>query len=182
MIKDFVWNGNPWRVREVDCKETPGARANHCLVFENDESARRVWDYPTEWRNLSGESLGPMMEAQHQMPSVSSAGLFSTMSANIARANALCNRLRSLREEQRSLVARRDALVGQCNDLRAELRDTVEGYGKSLREGGTSAAGALALIQTFVGEAVGSRPQSSDSTELLDESVAWGIAAYNDAA
>lgn len=46
-----------WTVREVDARAVPGARAPRCLIFENHELVRRVWDYPRAWRGLPAAAL-----------------------------------------------------------------------------------------------------------------------------
>jgi hypothetical protein len=49
--------GVRWRVTERDSEHDPGARAGHCLIFVCDEAVRRVWAYPTGWRDLSAAAL-----------------------------------------------------------------------------------------------------------------------------
>lgn len=46
-----------WSVEEVRCADTPGARAEHCLIFHAPHAVRRVYDYPPDWRTLSAEGL-----------------------------------------------------------------------------------------------------------------------------
>jgi hypothetical protein len=46
-----------WQVEELGCTETPGARADYCLVFTSDFAMRRVWHYPHDWRALSDAEL-----------------------------------------------------------------------------------------------------------------------------
>ncbi len=50
-------SGTCWRVTEVSGRAVPGARGDACLVFESDAAIRRVWDYPTSWRELPGPDL-----------------------------------------------------------------------------------------------------------------------------
>ena len=55
IIKDA--SGTRWRVTEVRGREVPGARGEACLVFECDTAIRRVWDYPSAWRDLPPSDL-----------------------------------------------------------------------------------------------------------------------------
>jgi hypothetical protein len=55
---DFVdREGVFWRVIERDARGDPGTRGDWCLVFFNEEVARRVWRYPPGWRMLSDTEL-----------------------------------------------------------------------------------------------------------------------------
>jgi hypothetical protein len=57
-------NGVPWSVGERDARRDPGAPADWCLVFGCESAIRRVWIYPTFWRQLSPTDL----EALSWMP------------------------------------------------------------------------------------------------------------------
>jgi hypothetical protein len=46
-----------WTVRELDASGVPGARGPRCLVFENHEVVRRVWDFPATWETLPAAGL-----------------------------------------------------------------------------------------------------------------------------
>ena len=46
-----------WRVTERSARTDPGSRGDHCLIFECDDAARRVWKYPAGWRDLPPEAL-----------------------------------------------------------------------------------------------------------------------------
>lgn len=52
--------GMRWQVTERDCRTVPGAPGPRCLVFMTDGVLRRVWDYPDEWRALSGDGLSAL--------------------------------------------------------------------------------------------------------------------------
>jgi hypothetical protein len=54
-VKDST--GMRWRVTEVSGQQVPGARGEACLVFESDTAIRRVWHYPSSWRDLPGADL-----------------------------------------------------------------------------------------------------------------------------
>ena len=49
-------DGVEWTVREI---ATPHAwaRAPHCLVLSSRECVRRVWSYPSDWRELDADLL-----------------------------------------------------------------------------------------------------------------------------
>jgi hypothetical protein len=49
-------DGVEWTVREI---ATPHAwaRAPHCLVLSSRECVRRVWAYPSDWRELDANEL-----------------------------------------------------------------------------------------------------------------------------
>lgn len=54
IVDDF---GDPWRIREIDCRGQPGARANWCLIVENSAIVRRIWLYPERWMELDDHAL-----------------------------------------------------------------------------------------------------------------------------
>jgi hypothetical protein len=47
----------PWSVTERDARGDPGTHARRCLIFTCPGVARRVWDYPPDWRTLSDSLL-----------------------------------------------------------------------------------------------------------------------------
>jgi len=49
--------GARWRVREVDARSVPGARADRCLLFEGEGVIRRVWNYPRDWSHLPPDEM-----------------------------------------------------------------------------------------------------------------------------
>ena len=52
IARRFTIAGEPWTVREdLRCPHDPS------LVFENTSVARRVREYPANWRELSDEQL-----------------------------------------------------------------------------------------------------------------------------
>ena len=53
--------GTPWRVTERDTSETPGARADSCLIFLAEGMARRSWRVPRGWRELPAPALEQLM-------------------------------------------------------------------------------------------------------------------------
>ena len=46
-----------WTVRECAAPADLCARGSHCLIFESDGRARRVWSYPQNWRDLDEPAL-----------------------------------------------------------------------------------------------------------------------------
>lgn len=51
--RDFVH----WRVTERDASADPGSHSRWCLIFTCPEAARRVWNYPPNWRTLTNTEL-----------------------------------------------------------------------------------------------------------------------------
>jgi hypothetical protein len=50
-------DGTSWRITERDCRGVPGAHAARCLVFMSESVFRRIWEFPADWRSLSGDEL-----------------------------------------------------------------------------------------------------------------------------
>lgn len=48
---------NHWLICEVDARSVPGARADRCLVCQNEQVVRRLWAYPAAWHELSDVAL-----------------------------------------------------------------------------------------------------------------------------
>ena len=46
-----------WTVTEMDARDVPGARADHCLICESDLSVRRLWQYPADWHRFEDGKL-----------------------------------------------------------------------------------------------------------------------------
>ena len=46
-----------WRVTERSAHADPGSRGDYCLIFQSNDAARRVWNYPAGWRDLPPEAL-----------------------------------------------------------------------------------------------------------------------------
>jgi hypothetical protein len=49
-------DGVEWSIRELATPQT-WARAPRCLVLSSRDCVRRVWSYPSEWRDLSSDAL-----------------------------------------------------------------------------------------------------------------------------
>ncbi len=50
-------DGTSWYITERDCRDVPGAHGPLCLVFMSGAVLRRIWEYPVDWRALSGDEL-----------------------------------------------------------------------------------------------------------------------------
>ena len=50
-------DGVLWTVTEHNAQDVPGKRGARCLIFVSSEAARRVWAYPSGWRDLLTPSL-----------------------------------------------------------------------------------------------------------------------------
>jgi hypothetical protein len=46
-----------WTVIERDARRDPGARGEWCLIFMCTDAVRRVWTYPSGWRDLAPAAL-----------------------------------------------------------------------------------------------------------------------------
>lgn len=53
-----------WTVVEVDARNVPGTRGEHCLVFSRRDCIRRVWTYPLDWRTLDDAALAVLSWAR----------------------------------------------------------------------------------------------------------------------
>jgi len=49
-------DGVEWSVREMATPQA-WARAPRCLVLSSRDCVRRVWSYPSEWRDLPSDAL-----------------------------------------------------------------------------------------------------------------------------
>jgi len=60
-----VWDrdaGREWRVWLADCRNVPGSRSSHCLIFDSGTAMRRVWGPPEDWHALPDGELLALME------------------------------------------------------------------------------------------------------------------------
>lgn len=48
--------GIEWTIREVATPQ-PWARGDRCLVLNSRECVRRLWHYPSDWRQLDADAL-----------------------------------------------------------------------------------------------------------------------------
>ena len=53
-----------WLIAEIDARHVPGGRADRCLVCQNEQVVRRLWEYPPEWYSLSEVALRALCEGQ----------------------------------------------------------------------------------------------------------------------
>lgn len=51
-----------WTVREMDARDVPGARAPRCLICESTDVIRRLWDYPSDWRDRDDAELAKLCD------------------------------------------------------------------------------------------------------------------------
>jgi hypothetical protein len=52
--------GTDWRIYEVASVNVPAPRGRNCLIFESAQAVRRVWNYPSNWHNLSTDELSAL--------------------------------------------------------------------------------------------------------------------------
>lgn len=57
MRRRVSYGDEHWLISEVDARAVPGARADRCLVCQNEQVVRRLWFYPPTWHELSDEAL-----------------------------------------------------------------------------------------------------------------------------
>lgn len=58
LLKRRILSGTDhWLITEVDARGVPGARADRCLICQNEQVVRRLWAYPATWHELSDEAL-----------------------------------------------------------------------------------------------------------------------------
>ena len=56
-VEFYDSEGTLWIVRERDAGRVPGAQGKRCLIFSSDTTIRRVWNYPSDWRDLPASVL-----------------------------------------------------------------------------------------------------------------------------
>jgi hypothetical protein len=56
-VVEFHLDGVRWLVTEHSGDGVPGARGDRCLIFMSADMARRVWNYPPDWRTLPPAKL-----------------------------------------------------------------------------------------------------------------------------
>jgi hypothetical protein len=56
--------GAQWIIDERDATQEPGARGDRYLCYDSQDTRRRVWRYPANWRELPDPAL--IQLAQHK--------------------------------------------------------------------------------------------------------------------
>jgi hypothetical protein len=54
--------GREWQAREIDAT-IPGRSTERCLVIESMDTVRRVWNYPSDWRDRPLHELVALLDA-----------------------------------------------------------------------------------------------------------------------
>src|SRR5579872_5616859 len=133
--RELTRDGVPWRVREADASQCPGARAAGCLIFDADGIVRRAWSYPSDWAKLDDDALWAVLEVPQPKPLDRAPAPFRTSSATgthpaVAEATANCARSRSLLVEisilhaaNRAASWERRALLAECQRVRRAMRE-----------------------------------------------------------
>ena len=53
----FTREGTRWTARETQPCHLPPSERRACLIFECEAAVRRVYGYPANWMELSGDAL-----------------------------------------------------------------------------------------------------------------------------
>src|SRR5690348_13770218 len=175
-MREVSRNGTRWRVREADTSHVPGARGEHCLIFESDGLIRRVWSYPHRWNELSEGQLVELLEAT---PAIGPLSMLPSSATVSQSARSFLAELRVAHELRFTFENHSSERVDECRRARAQMREAVTAYAESLRHQGVPPERALVLLKDAVQS--GLAGLCSDETvaeELLHEGVEWCIAAY----
>ena len=57
VLHEAVLGGRPCRIWLADTRETPGAHADRCLIFDTGDRMRRVWSVPEDWGQMPAAML-----------------------------------------------------------------------------------------------------------------------------
>jgi hypothetical protein len=187
-MRDLLFDGVEWHVREVSAVSVPGSQGERCLIFDSEMSVRRVWDYPATWSELSDEelwrvaSIGRASSSRDTMAEISEPGshpavIAATQAA--ARSSALLTEIAIMRATNRALRDEREALLQSCRQTRDDMRHAVQTYAALLRRDGIPPERALLLIKSAMKS--GSDASTCGEVEagrLVGDGVSWGIHAY----
>ncbi len=199
-MRELTRNGTPWCVHELDTSRVPGARADHCLIYESEDVVRRVWAYPPDWDALADDLLWALMESRSATyaPSPQETAE-STLTreraveipvtrelATIERAFDVTARTRSLlaelhvsRECSQSLIDEQRELRERCRTVHQAMQESVRAYAMLLRRDGVPPEQALVLIkQAMQGGITGPCLDEMAAEQVLRHGVEWCIDAY----
>src|SRR5215207_728655 len=109
-MRELYRNGVRWTVREASAARTPGAQADRCLIFDSEGIVRRLWTFPSDWRELADAEIFALLDA----PQTPAAGVqtvrysgdhpvVAAAAAAQARARALVSEASVLRDSTRLL-------------------------------------------------------------------------------
>jgi hypothetical protein len=63
VLHEAVLGGRVCRVWLADTRETPGAHAECCLIFDTGDRMRRVWSVPEDWGRMPAAMLVALADA-----------------------------------------------------------------------------------------------------------------------
>jgi hypothetical protein len=63
VLRETALGGIAWRIWMADTRGVPGARAEHCLIFDTADRVRRVWSVPEDWGQMPAEMLIALADA-----------------------------------------------------------------------------------------------------------------------
>jgi hypothetical protein len=187
--RQLVREGITWSVREADSALIPGSRGARCLIFDSEMIVPRVWRYPEAWAALDDNVLcqclastdcQPVSRTPKTVELPREGAPLAFAAETTARTRSLHAEIVLLREANESLRRETHELIAACQQRRAEMRKTVESYAAAMRLDGLPPEQALRLIKGAVAQ--GLKPvvasEDPDATTVVNDAVAWGIAAY----
>lgn len=188
-MRDLRHQGIAWRVREMDAKHIPGARADRCLIFDSEGVVRRAWSYPRAWAELDDESIWALLDRELPAPlatfrferRATARGDHATVvtAARVAaNTRAFFNGIEEFPPEDE--MESEDFPVGKLGRSRKQLRAAITNYASALRLTGTTPEKTIVLVKSAVAEGIEQAPECAEyiTKDLTDDAVRWCIRAY----
>jgi hypothetical protein len=187
-MRELLFDGVEWHIREVSAVSVPGSQGDRCLIFDSEMTVRRVWDYPASWSELSDEdlwrlaSIGRASSSKDTMAEISGPGSHPAVVAATqaaARSSALLAELAIMRATNRALRDEREALLQSCHQTRDEMRHEIQTYAALLKRDGVPPERALLLIKSAMKTGIEATACGEvEADRLVGDGVSWGIHAY----
>lgn len=173
--RKFTVSGELWSVSERDARDVPGARALTCLVFESQDTVRRCWSFPPNWRDMDDSALGRLNESTMSSSTLIESLQTAFITSIVAERTAaeLLVAVRGVLEENRALRDQRRVLLLCCRAARRESHELVATYARLERTAGASVAEAVKNLAAPVQTAafVVSDPQRTE--RLVSDVARW---------
>jgi len=187
-----LWrDGTRWIVREADTTHVPGARGDHCLIFESDGVIRRAWTYPDDWRSFSDDALAALADTVPKPSSSHHASSTVPADRDVPRtptdvadrvsshARSLLAEIAVLRQSHQELREECRDQLNRCREVRREMRDAIRQYAEQLRHEGVPPERALVLVKAAMNDGLADACSDEPvAEELVHQGVEWCIAAY----
>ena len=187
-MRELYRSGVCWTVREASAARTPGAQADRCLIFDSDGIVRRLWTFPSNWRELDDAEIFALLDAPQTpalgIQTVRDAGnhpVVAAAAAAQARARSLVSEASVLRDSSRLLGEERRRLLESCRIGRDEMRTAISEYVTMLRREGVPPERAVALLKSAIEDGLAlpaGSPDSPGSNAVVGDAIRWGIEAY----